>query len=178
MRKTLAASIGALCLAALPAFAQQPYRPAPYRPMPPGQLDPQNPTGGVAPADQYPGVPPTSAYQGGAGSPRSNAASNVDPANTQSVIAPRLPSPDTAGNSPQDFLAAARRALDRRQTGAAQEALERAETRVLTRSTDASAANQPDDSRIVQAIAAARRALATRNIPAARAAIDAVLGPA
>ncbi|GAC1348488.1 MAG: hypothetical protein NVSMB18_36820 [Acetobacteraceae bacterium] len=133
------------------------------------------PAGGAAPADQYSGVPPTSAYQGGAGSPRSAAAANTSATNTRSLIAPRLPSPNAAGNSPRDYLAAAQRAIAANQTGAAQEALERAETRILTRSTDPAAANQPDDNSMIQAIASARRALANRNNAGARSAISAVL---
>ena len=100
---------------------------------------------GPAPADQYNGVPPTSAYRGGAGSPFSNRASNITGNDTRSVIAPRLPNPDTTGDSPRDFLVAAQRALAAHQTGAAQEALERAQTRILTRSTDPSMANAPDN---------------------------------
>jgi len=139
-------------------------------------FDPQNPGAGAAPADQYGGVPPTSAYQGGTGSPRSNQASNITAGDTRSLLAPKLPDPSANGNTPQAYLAAARRALMSNQTGAAQEALERAETRVLTRSTDPSMANSPDNNRIAQAISQARQALANRNVPAARTAIDSVLG--
>ena len=118
-----------------------------------------------------PGVPPTSAYQGGAGSPFSSRATHIDRADTRSVIAPRLPNPDASGNSPQAYLAAAQRALARNQTGAAQEALERAETRILTRSTDPSMANVPDTSGIAQAITDARRALANGDNNRARSII-------
>jgi len=136
-----------------------------------GSVDPENPGGGRAPADQYGGVPPTSAYQGGAGSPFSSRAANIDRADTRSVIAPRLPNPDANANSPQAYLAAAQRALARNQTGAAQEALERAQTRILTRSTDPSMANVPDDSGIARAITDARRALANRDTRAAQSII-------
>jgi len=134
-------------------------------------VDPENPGGGRAPADQYSGVPPTSAYRGGAGSPFSSRASHIDRADTRSVIAPRLPDPDASANSPQAYLAAAQRALARNQTGAAQEALERAQTRILTRSTDPSQANVPDDSGIARAITDARRALANRDTRAAQSII-------
>jgi hypothetical protein len=123
-------------------------------------MDPENPGGGRAPADQYSGVPPTSAYRGGAGSPFSTRATHIDRADTRSLIAPRLPDPDANGNTPQSYLAAAQRALARNQTGAAQEALERAQTRILTRSTDPSMASMPDNSGITRAITDARRALA------------------
>ncbi|MBV8914424.1 MAG: hypothetical protein JOZ05_15460, partial [Acetobacteraceae bacterium] len=138
-------------------------------------LDPENPGGGRAPADQFNGVPPTSAYQGGTGSPFSNRAANITGQDTRSVIAPRLPSPDANGDSPQAYLAAADRALARGQTGAAQEALERAQSRVLTRSTDPSLANTPDDSGLARAISDARLALAGRDPGRARSIIGQVL---
>ncbi len=123
-------------------------------------------------------APPTSAYRGGAGSPRSNRASNIAPSDTRSEIAPRLPDPATGGNTPEAYLAAAQRALDTGKTGAAQEALERAETRLLSRSTDPSAAASPADMPMVQQISQARQALATRDIASARSAIRAALGNA
>ncbi|MGI4952037.1 MAG: hypothetical protein ACRYGM_09550 [Janthinobacterium lividum] len=121
-------------------------------------------------------APPTDAYRGGAGSPFSSRASNITAGDARSEMAPRLPDPEAAGNSPQAFLVAAQRALDRNQTGAAQEALERAETRVLTRSTEATVAGQPDNNTMTLRIGEARRALAGRNPAAARAAIAAALG--
>jgi hypothetical protein len=121
-------------------------------------------------------APPTDTYRGGAGSPFSSRASNITAGDTRSEMAPRLPDPEAAGNSPQAFLVAAQRALDRNQTGAAQEALERAETRVLTRSTEATVAGQPDNNTLTLRIGEARRALAGRNPAAARAAIAAALG--
>ena len=137
-------------------------------------------TGGDAGMAGEAGVdaPPTSAYRGGAGSPRSNRASNIGPSNTHSEIAPRLPDPATASNTPEAYLAAAQRALASGRTGAAQEALERAETRLLTRSTEASAASTPADMPTVQQIGQARQALAARDIPGARSAIRAALGNA
>jgi hypothetical protein len=141
----------------------------------PDAVDPENPGGGRAPADQYTGVPPTGAYQGGAGSPYSNRASNISGSDTRSLIAPRLPNPDAGGNTPQAYLAAADRALARGQTGAAQEALERAQTRILTRSTDPSEADRPDDSGLARAIGDARQALAGRDPGRARSIIAQVL---
>ncbi len=123
-------------------------------------------------------APPTSAYRGGAGSPRSTRASNIAPSNTRSDIAPRLPEPASANNSPEAYLAAAQRALASGKTGAAQEALERAETRVLSRSTDPSAAATPADMPMVQQIGQARQALAARDIAGARSAIRAAMGNA
>lgn len=64
--------------------------------------------------------------------PASDKASNINAADARSQIAPRLPEPPSgAGASPTAFLRDAQSALNRRQTGAAQEALERAETAIL-----------------------------------------------
>ncbi len=120
-------------------------------------------------------VPRTGDYRGGAGSPSSSTASNITAADTRSEMAPRLPDPNAGSNSPQAYLAAAQRALASNRTGAAQEALERAETRLLSRSTDPSMASMPDPSASVQAIGAARRALASRDTAAARSAISAAM---
>ncbi len=135
--------------------------------------------GRVAPAsvaqDNGVDVPRTGDYRGGAGSPSSSAASNITAADTRSEMAPRLPDPNAGSNSPRAYLVAAQRALASNRTGAAQEALERAETRLLSRSTDPSMANMPDASSSVQAIGAARRALASRDTAAARSAITAAM---
>lgn len=115
---------------------------------------------------------PNRDYRGGAGSPASAKAANTNAANTRSQIAPRLPDPDAESNSPEAYLIAARRALSRGQTGAAQEALERAETRALTRSTEPSLADAPDSKPLVQQISTARQALANRDMPGAQSAIS------
>jgi len=114
-------------------------------------------------------------YRGGAGSPSSSRASNSTSANTRSEIAPRLPDPSAGANTAQGYLAAAQRALNSGRTGAAQEALERAETRLLSRSTEQSMAGSPDASPMVQQIGEARRALASRNTAAAKTAISAAM---
>lgn len=114
-------------------------------------------------------------YRGGAGSPLSNTASNTGAGNTRSEIAPRLPDPGSASNTPQAYLAAAQRALSSGRTGAAQEALERAETRLLSRSTEPSMASSPDSAPMVTQIGNARRALAARDTAGARAAINAAM---
>ena len=126
----------------------------------------------VAATESDSSAPPTAAYRGGAGSPTSTQASNTTARNTRSEIAPRLPDPNAASNAPEAYLAAAQRALNQGRTGAAQEALERAETRILSRSTDPSMAGQPDSGMMVQHIGEARRALADRNTSAAKSAIS------
>lgn len=114
-------------------------------------------------------------YRGGAGSPRSNRASNITTGDTRSDIAPRLPDPAAAAGTPEGYLAAAQRSLNAGKTGAAQEALERAETRLLSRSTDPSMAASPADMPMVRQIGEARRALAGRDVAAAKAAISAAM---
>lgn len=115
-------------------------------------------------------------YDGDGGhvrAPSSTRASNTGARSTRSEIAPRLPDPNTESNSPEAYLAAAERALRSRQTGRAQEALERAETRLLTRSTDAGMVGTPADDPTIAHISAARRALGRGDIATARQAIQA-----
>ncbi len=132
----------------------------------------------AAPGDDGVDAPRSGDYRGGAGSPLSNNASNTGAANTRSEIAPRLPDPNAAANTPEAYLSAAQRALAAGRTGAAQEALERAETRILTRSTDPSMAASPADMPMVQQISQARQALANRDVAGARAAIATAMGNA
>lgn len=100
-------------------------------------------------------------------------ASNITPATARSTIAPRLPAPPVGlGEPPRALLLAARAAVEGGRTGEAQEALERAETRLLDRSTVPSRASVPDNARVVLDIGAARRALAARDRPATLRAID------
>ena len=104
--------------------------------------------------------------------PAGDRASNIDRGDTRSDIAPRLPAPDANGNSPDAFLRAADRALSRHQTGAAQEALERAETRMLDRSVPQGEGNTPDQDPRIQQVTVALRALASRDYGAARQSIQ------
>lgn len=127
---------------------------------------------GRAPADCYPGVPPTSAYQGGANAPFSRSASNINAYNTDSNIAPRLPQPNAYGNSPQAYLHAAQRALAQGDTGQAQAALERALTRVLNGAVPTGmSVNDILNSPLVQAMTAARQALAFNDVASSQAAV-------
>ena len=116
-------------------------------------------------------APATGDYRGGAGSPLSQSASNTTAANTRSEIAPRLPDPAAGGNTPEAYMAAAQRALAAGRTGAAQEALERAETRLLTRSTEPGLAGSPAETPMIRQISDARRALADRDTAGARQAL-------
>ena len=85
-----------------------------------------------------------------------------------SIAAPPVPRNDP----PQAFLGAARSAVDRGQTGEAQEALERAETRLLDRAVGMNSAQEPDDRRAVLDIGVARQALAAGDRAGTLRAID------
>jgi hypothetical protein len=92
--------------------------------------------------------------------PTSSNASNIGSADTHSTIAPRLPTPPVADNAgARQFLTVAERALTRGRTGEAQEALERAETRLLDRSTAPGAENTPNSGPMIQQITDALNAL-------------------
>lgn len=68
----------------------------------------------------------------GESEPSSTRASNINRRDTHSDVAPRLPTPRGGENaSPDTYLRDAQRALGQHRTGAAQEALERAETAFL-----------------------------------------------
>jgi len=89
--------------------------------------------------------------------PLSNQASNINPS---SSIAPTLPSPGLPEGSPaRSYLMSAQRALRAGQTGAAQQSLEMAETRMLDRSVAPSEVNDASMRPAVTQIAEARRAL-------------------
>jgi hypothetical protein len=84
-------------------------------------------------------------------------------------VAPKLPVPGIDENaSPHAFLERAQQALERRRPGEAQEALERAETRMLDRSVVPSRAGIPDSSPGIDQIRQARDALARRDLRSAQ----------
>jgi hypothetical protein len=115
------------------------------------------------------------AHQPGTGEsgPASTRASNIDAADTHSDIAPHLPEPAVgAGAGPDKLLEAAQAAIAAHHTGTAQQALEMAETRLLDRSTPVGSANQPDDNQRVEAVASARKALASGDTHGAEKAIQ------
>ncbi len=99
-----------------------------------------------------------------AANPTSNRASNISPSDTTSTIAPQLPTP-AAGedNAPRQFLIAARQALAAGRTGEAQEALERAETRLADRSTPLFQTNGVAGGPTIEAVRQARDALGAGN---------------
>ncbi len=107
--------------------------------------------------------------------PRSDQASNIDrPAG--STIAPTLPAPELgAGASPVAYLEAARRSLAAGRTGEAQEALERAQTRLLDRSVEAGNTGVPSADPAVAGIRDALRALAAHDRAGAVRIVDATI---
>ncbi len=107
--------------------------------------------------------------------PRSDAASNLNAATTHSELAPNLPTPDA--DTVPGLLAAAREALATNQTGAAQEALERAETRALDRSVPAGTEREPPQGPIIARIGQARQALAAGDLGGAIQIINTLLPP-
>jgi hypothetical protein len=105
----------------------------------------------------------------GESEPASTRASNIDSADTRSAIAPRLPTPRGGANAtPEQYLRDAQSALAANRTGAAQEALERAETRLLDRSTPAGATDTPAQNPMASTIAQARDALGRHDTAQAR----------
>lgn len=112
------------------------------------QLDPQT---GARPGRE-PGV--------GQSYPLSPHASNIGTAGSGSTIAPTLPAPSVdADATPQQFLLYARQALAAGQTGRAQEAMERAQTRLLDRATPLFQTDRPSADPAVAQISTALRTL-------------------
>jgi hypothetical protein len=108
--------------------------------------------------------------------PLGSNASNISGSDTHSTIAPRLPTPDVGPDaSPQQLLRAARQALTANKTGAAQQALEMAETRTLDRSVPPALANDPSHRPLVKVITDARDALAAGDKAGAIQMIDTAL---
>lgn len=119
-------------------------------------------------AQPTPLLPPTGAPAG-----------NGPQSYTHSVIATGLPSSTLPFDAPPGaFLEATRTALQDGRPGEAQEALERAETRLLDRPVGPAQIDAPDDTRAVLDIGVARRALAVHDRSGAIRAIDDALAAA
>jgi len=107
--------------------------------------------------------------------PVSTRASNIVPGNARSAIAPALPTPTVGADAaPLQYLRAARSALAAGRTGEAQQSLEMAETRELTRSVPSDAAGQPDPNPAVTQIRNALHALGDGDRAGALNIIDAM----
>jgi hypothetical protein len=105
--------------------------------------------------------------------PRSDTAGNLDQATTHSELAPNLPPP--GADDLRGLLLEARGDLAASRTGAAQEALERAETRALDRSVPVGTERVPAQDPLVAGVTQARGALAAGDIRGAIAVIDGAL---
>jgi hypothetical protein len=133
------------------------------QPIPPGA----NPDTGARPGNEI-----------GTGSslPLSDKAANITSQDTQSTIAPNLPTPSLGENAtPRDFLRAARAALVVGKTGEAQQALEMAETRALDRSVPLFQTNTPSKNPLVSDINNALLALGAGDRSRAVQIIEAAL---
>jgi hypothetical protein len=114
-----------------------------------------------------------------AADPYSTSPSNITPQNTQSDIAPALPSPNLAeGDRPSDILRAAQGALAAGRNGEAQEALEMAQTRLLDRSVAMGHTDNPSDNPAVGAISRALQALAALDRATCMQLIQTAIGSA
>jgi hypothetical protein len=125
-----------------------------------------------AQTDPATGARPGNVVGTGQSLPLSDKASNATAGDTRSTIAPRLPTPSVGDDAaPLAFLQAAERALTLGHTGEAQEAIERAESRLLDRDVAPSAAGRPSGQKLVATVGDARRALAAGDRAGAMRAI-------
>ena len=111
--------------------------------------------------------------------PQTTGARSFEPNDPYSAIAPQTPLPPVRENDRlHAFLEAAWSAVDRGQSEEAQDALERAETRLLDRAVAMNSAQKPDDRHAVLDIGVARQVLTARDRPGALRAIDDVCAAA
>jgi hypothetical protein len=127
-------------------------------------------------ADPLDATPNTRIYDGTNRSiPMSTKASNIVPEDTTLATAPALPDSSAGADaSPLVYLRAARRALAANRTGEAQQSLEMAETRALTRVVTPEMANMPDPNPEVTRIRNALHALGAGDRGRAIQIIDAM----
>jgi hypothetical protein len=132
---------------------------------------------GVPPgANPATGARPGNEIGTGMSLPMGSTASNINPTDTRSEIAPNLPSPAVGDNaSAPDYLAAARSALVAGRTGEAQQSLEMAQTRLLDRSVPLFQTNTPSANPVVAQISQALQALAAGDRSRCMQLIDAAM---
>ena len=130
--------------------------------------------GGNAAAQSVGWPPPGHVIGTGMSRPGSDSSGNLEQQTTRSELAPALPSP-SATDDIQSLLLDARHAMQTGQTGEAQEALERAETRALDRSVPQGSERVVADDPLTTATAQARAALAAGNPAGAIRVINAAL---
>ncbi len=108
--------------------------------------------------------------------PLSPYASNITPGDTKSTIAPTSPEPSVGPDANvAQLLMAAKESLGKGQTGTADEALEQAETHILTRPVLATQAEIASQDPTVAAIGQARQALGAGNNSGTVQIIDQIL---
>ena len=136
--------------------------------VPPAQVPPAQ-TLGAQPLSE-----PSQAETGRPGSqPSSDRASNTGADLGAPQIAPSLPLPPVDDNaSSEELLHVARSAIARGRTGEAQEAMERAQTRLLDRSVPLFKTNQPSTHPAIPVISEALRALGAGDRASAMANLD------
>lgn len=130
------------------------------------------------PSGAYPatGARPGNDIGTGMSLPRGNRASNIDPGDTRSTIAPNLPSPEVGPEaSAADYLRAAEYSLRAGRTGETQQALEMAQTRLLDRSVPQGQTDDPSANPAVTQIDQALHALAAGQRMQALQLIDAAI---
>jgi hypothetical protein len=107
--------------------------------------------------------------------PLSDEASNINARTVKSSIAPRLPTPASGDDGePVIFLRDARGALISGRTGEAQEALERAQTRWLSREIPGGTTGSASDDPRIERIRTALQELSKHDRRAAVAALDGI----
>ncbi|WP_297488820.1 hypothetical protein [Acidocella sp.] len=108
--------------------------------------------------------------------PRAAAASNINPSDTRSTIAPTPPEPAVGPNaSVSALLAAANQAIASGQTGTADEAMEQAETQILQRSVPQTQTDYVSQDPVVAQIDHARQALGNKDRAGAMRTINQIL---
>jgi hypothetical protein len=108
--------------------------------------------------------------------PTSTAPANVGPTDTHTLWSPQLPTPFVDPNaSPAAFMKAAEAAIAAGRLGEAQEAIERAESRVLDRAVRPSKAGQPSQQKLVRQLSDARQALGAGDKAGALRLLEAAL---
>jgi hypothetical protein len=109
--------------------------------------------------------------------PLSTAPTNLGPVDTRTLWSPELPTPTVDADAPPAaFVKAAQGAIAAGRLGEAQEAIERAESRALTRSVRPSKAGEPSNQALVKQLAEARQALSDGDRMAALRTLQAALG--
>ena len=138
-------------------------------------------TGPQTPSGPLPGQGPNGALPGNdigtrSSLPRSPNASNIGPADTASTIAPTPPEPSVGPDAMVSaLLTSANQSIASGQTGAAQEALEQAETQLLQRSVPQTQTDYTSTDPVVAQISQARQALGNNDRAGATQIINQIL---